>query len=69
MKSSVKLRELREKPEADLTRREQELAEQLFALRLQKTTGQLEKPSKIREAKRELARVLTVLREKRTTAR
>jgi ribosomal protein L29 len=42
-----------------------ELADQLFALRLQKTTGQLEKPSKIREAKRELARVLTVLREKR----
>jgi large subunit ribosomal protein L29 len=68
MKSSVNLRELREKSEADLTRREKELAEQLFALRLQKTTGQLEKPSKIREAKRELARVLTVLREKRATA-
>ena len=68
MKSSVKLRELREKTEADLSRREKELAEQLFALRLQKTTGQLEKPSKIRDAKRELARVLTVLREKRATA-
>jgi large subunit ribosomal protein L29 len=65
MKSTVKLRELREKPEADLRHREQELAEQLFALRLQKVTGQLEKSSKIREAKRELARVMTVLREKR----
>ena len=65
MKSTVKLRELREKPEADLRHREQELAEQLFALRLQKVTGQLEKSSKIREAKRELARVRTVLREKR----
>ena len=65
MKSTAKLRELREKPEADLRHREQELAEQLFALRLQKVTGQLEKSSKIREAKRELARVMTVLREKR----
>ena len=60
MKSTAKLRELREKPEADLTRREQELAEQLFALRLQKTTGQLEKPSKIREAKRELRELRVV---------
>jgi large subunit ribosomal protein L29 len=67
MKSTAKLNELREKSEVDLRHREQELAEQLFALRLQKVTGQLEKPSKIREAKRELARVLTVLREKRGT--
>jgi large subunit ribosomal protein L29 len=65
MKATAKLRELREKGEPDLRSREKELAEQLFALRLQKTTGQLEKPSKIREAKRELARVMTVLREKR----
>ncbi len=68
MKSTAKLNELREKSEVDLRHREQELAEQLFALRLQKVTGQLEKPSKIREAKRELARVLTVIREKRGTA-
>jgi large subunit ribosomal protein L29 len=64
MKSTKKLQELREKGEADLRLREKELAEQLFALRLQKVTGQLEKPSKVREAKRELARVLTVLAEK-----
>lgn len=68
MKSTAKMNELREKSEVDLRHREQELAEQLFALRLQKVTGQLEKPSKIREAKRELARVLTVIREKRGTA-
>lgn len=65
MKANAKLRELRDRTEGDLRHREKELADQLFALRLQKTTGQLEKPSKIREAKRELARVLTVLREKR----
>ena len=68
MKSRSKIQELREKPEADLRMREKELADQLFALRLQKVTGQLEKPSKVREAKRELARVLTVLAEKARTA-
>ena len=42
MKTVKTLRELREKGEGDLSARERELAEQLFALRLQKTTGQLE---------------------------
>jgi large subunit ribosomal protein L29 len=65
MKSTKKMQELREKDPTGLVVREKELAEQLFALRLQKVTGQLEKPSKVREAKRELARVLTVQREKR----
>ena len=66
MKSTKKLQELREKDATGLVAREKELAEQLFALRLQKVTGQLEKPSKVRDAKRELARVLTVLREKQS---
>jgi large subunit ribosomal protein L29 len=66
MKSTKKVQELREKDGSGLIAREKELAEQLFALRLQKVTGQLEKPSKVREAKRELARVLTVQREKRS---
>jgi len=52
--------ELRHKSPEELTDMERELAEQLFALRLQKVTGQLENPSKIREVKRDLARVLTV---------
>jgi len=65
MKSKTKLQELRDKSEADLRLRERELSDQLFALRLQKVTGQLEKPSKVRDAKRELARVLTVLGEKK----
>jgi len=56
--------ELREQTVDELRGKEQELAEQLFALRLNKETGQLQKPSKVREVKRDLARVLTVLREK-----
>jgi large subunit ribosomal protein L29 len=59
---------LREKTVDELQHREQELAEQLFALRLQKTTGQLEKPAKMRTARKDLARVLTVLNEKKQGA-
>ena len=64
----MKIQSLREKTVADLRSREGELAEQLFALRLQKVVGQLEKPAKIRTAKRELARVLTIIREKQSEA-
>ena len=64
----MKKQNLREKTVADLQVREGELAEQLFALRLQKVVGQLEKPAKIRNAKRELARVLTIIREKQSEA-
>lgn len=59
----MKTEELRQLTEDELRTKETELAEQLFALRVQKVTGQLEKPSKVRDAKRELARVLTVLNE------
>ena len=62
----MKIQSLREKTVVDLRIREGELAEQLFALRLQKVVGQLEKPAKIRTAKRELARVLTIIREKQS---
>lgn len=60
----MKAAELREQTIDELREREKELAEKLFALRLQKVTGQLESPAKVREARRDLARVLTVLREK-----
>lgn len=56
--------ELREQTVEDLRLKEKELAGQLFALRLQKVTGQLDNPAKIGQVRRDLARVLTVLREK-----
>lgn len=58
-------KDLREQTVEELEKREQELAEQLFALRFQKVTGQLEKPSKVREVKRDRARLMTVLSEKK----
>ncbi|MYF05115.1 MAG: 50S ribosomal protein L29 [Holophagales bacterium] len=59
----MKASELRDLTQEELRQKEEELADQLFALRLQKSIGQLEKPSRIRNARVELARVLTVLRE------
>ena len=61
----MKAGEIRNQTLEELRDREKELADQLFALRLQKVTGQLEKPARIREVRRDLARVMTVLREKR----
>jgi len=61
----MKASKYREQTVEELQDREKELADKLFALRLQRVTGQLESPAKMREAKRDLARVLTVLREKR----
>lgn len=62
----MKASELRELTGDELRQKEEELADQLFALRLQKSIGQLEKPSRIRQARAELARVLTVRRERAT---
>lgn len=47
-----------------LREQEQELSTQLFALRTQKVTGQMENPARMRDVKRDRARVLTVLRQK-----
>jgi large subunit ribosomal protein L29 len=61
----MKASQFRDQTVEELHERERELSEQLFALRLQKVTGQLEKPARVREVRRDLARVMTVLREKR----
>ncbi len=55
--------DLRELNVDDLRNRERDLYDQLFRLRVQQATGQLDAPSKIREVRRDLARVKTVLRE------
>ena len=60
----MKAAQLREQTVDELREKERELAEQLFALRLQQVTGQIENPAKLRLVRRDLARVLTVLREK-----
>ena len=61
----MKVQEMRDQTVEELRDQERELADQLFALRLQKVTGQLEKPARVRQVRRDLARVMTILREKR----
>jgi large subunit ribosomal protein L29 len=60
----MKAAQFRDQTVEELRDREKDLCEQLFALRLQKVTGQLEKPSRLRQVRKDLARVLTVLRER-----
>ena len=54
---------LREMNHGELEVQQQELAEQIFRLRFQLSTGQAEGLKKLREAKRDLARIKTLLRE------
>jgi large subunit ribosomal protein L29 len=56
--------ELRDKSIDELSTRERELREQLFKLRFQRATGRMENPMKIREVKREIARIQTLLNER-----
>jgi large subunit ribosomal protein L29 len=60
----MKASQVRDSTTEELREKERELAEQLFALRLQKVTGQLEKPARVRQVRKDLARVLTILRER-----
>jgi len=60
----VKTTELREKSVDELNTRERDLNEQLFKLRFQRATGRIENPNKIREVKREIARIKTLLNER-----
>ena len=60
----MKVAELRDMNVDELQSREKELDDQLFRLRIQKSMGQLEAPAKVREVRRDLARVKTILREK-----
>lgn len=56
--------ELRQKSAAELAVQEKEMREQLFRLRFQLAAGQMESVKKIRELRKDVARLLTVQREK-----
>jgi large subunit ribosomal protein L29 len=60
----VKATELRDKTDVELANREKDLSEQLFKLRFQKSMGTQENPMKIRQVRREIARIKTILVEK-----
>ena len=61
----MKTNELRKLTTEELTKKVQENKEELFNLRMQKATGALEKPSRIHELRKEVARINTILNERR----
>jgi large subunit ribosomal protein L29 len=65
----MKAKELRDQTEEELRMKEKELYDQLFKLRFQAATAQLEKPAMIRNVRRDLARVKTILRQKEIAAK
>ena len=64
MAGGVKAHELDEMNDVDLETRLREAKEELFNLRFQAATGQLESHGRLRTVKREIARIYTVVRER-----
>ena len=60
----MKTRELHEMSDKELAERLAETRKELFNLRFQSATGALENPARIKLAKREIARILTVRHER-----
>ena len=60
----MELKKMREMSEAELNAELLKMKKDLFNLRFQHVTGQLENPVKMREVKRNIARVKTIMREK-----
>ena len=62
------IREIRQLPDDRLLNELEDLKESLFNLRFQKSYGQLEDPNALGRAKRDVARILTVIRERQIAA-
>lgn len=61
----MKVNELRKLSDKDLTKKIQESKKELFDLRLKQSTGNLDKPSKVRELRKDVARMNTILNERK----
>ena len=64
MASKKTLNTLRDKSIDELRNRERDLKEQLFKLRFQRATGRIENPMKMRQVRREIAQIETLLNER-----
>jgi len=56
--------ELREMTIDELREKERELRKELFNLRFQKATGEIQNPMRIRAVRKDIARILTIITEK-----
>lgn len=61
----MKPKELRSLTDDELLAKGRDLRQEMFNLRIQQQSGQIEKPSRIRELRRDVARVETILTERR----
>ena len=59
----MKASKMRDMSKEDLVLEESELRKQLFKLRFQTATGQLESASRVRAVRKDIARILTILKE------
>ena len=60
----MEAKEIREMSREEIIQKRRELKQQIFHLNLSRSAGRLESPIKLRQTKRDLARLETVLREK-----
>jgi len=60
----VRPSEIRDLSPAELDTKQRELEEELFGLRMRRATGQLENPMRARIVRRDLARLLTIKRQR-----
>ena len=60
----MKANKFRDMTDDALAAQEKELKSELFNLRFQSATGQLSNPQRIRECKKDIARVKTIIRER-----
>ena len=65
MKGAEQTKKLRDMSVDELSRRETEMNEQMFKLRFQWAMGQTETLNKMRELRKDRARLLTIMREKK----
>lgn len=63
----MKIKEIKELSSEELSKRKLDLRQESFNLRLQQVSGQMEKPSRLRDIRREVARIETILTQRRTT--
>jgi len=60
----MKASEIREKTQVELEKEEKDLKAELFKLRFQHATNQLDNPMRLKEVKKSIARVKTIIRER-----
>ena len=64
--ATTRATELRELPDEELFERVESLKEELFNLRFQFATGQLDNPMRIKQVRHDIARILTLLRQRQS---